>query len=660
MNSSAPRSYAENELHRLVRDGMLLVETWALVLLQDNAVAQSRLRQQAFLDALYAACEATRSPIWTSALTWGKLQELVNGFDENKRYAADRALDFLSKLDGRGLLNTINKLDAAGGEIEMICETYANRDSRPICVVTQNPSIASAVLSLNGRVRANISVRRVNMNGCLSAFNVEPANAPAHQEYTPNNRWGSERANASNAPARQEYTPSSRQGSERPANASNAPVRQEPSVPPVKPEMTLSRFSTARRSTEAIVSAPGTVLFDRRGNRYKLGTQIDSGAEADVYNVEGMDDIAVKLFRVPTSEAQEQKIALLSTLNIPGCVFPRERLYTARNTFCGFTMEKVDGIKLTTTFDPKWRKQREENFFLEQSFSWNRANYAHAAMKLIAIESELMKHGVYVVDSRLDNVMVAHDVDGFLSADHLMLIDLDSAQVNTELLSGGRERGWIAAGGITPDMSAPELIGKTFTTGTLIDDQALAFQMALQAFTILQVGLHPYHAIRDLDVDPDRSLAGAISNGEFPYGVYGSTSTTTLQAPDTGARLMSYLPGQLKKLLHSTFSYGSRYFNEGTREGLIDELLSQLRYADSFFRDSNRIKQFNEMLTLEPSTSKPFIHACTDPNCSKPHEQKLLIRQPSELTEATVIKVDTDTFLCRECYARRYPKVTLG
>ena len=201
-------------------------------------------------------------------------------------------------------------------------------------------------------------------------------------------------------------------------------------------------------------------------------------------------------------------------------------------------MERVKGVTLTQTFDPEWRKEREENFLFEQLFAWNRADYVHAAMKLISIEIELMKKGVYVADSRLDNVMVGHDVDGFLSADHLMLIDLDSAQVNTELLSGGREHGWIAAGGITPDMSAPEIIRNLpFTTDTIINDRAMGFQMALQAFTVLQVGIHPYQAVRDLDHDYDRSLRGAVAAGEFPYGVHGSTSMTSLRAPAQSAYL---------------------------------------------------------------------------------------------------------------------------
>lgn len=428
---------------------------------------------------------------------------------------------------------------------------------------------------------------------------------------------------------------------------------------PAKPALTLSRFSTARRRSMTSVPTTGSVLFDRRGNRYRLGGLLNSGGEADIFHVEGKDDLAIKIFRYPTSEAQEQKIALLSTLNIPGCVFPQERLFTANGTFCGFTMEKVNGICLTQTFDEEWRKKCEENFFIDQTFSWNRADFAHAAMRLIEIESELAKHGVYMVDSRPDNVIVTYDVDGFLNADKLVLIDLDSAQVCAEMLSGGREKGWIAASGITPDMSAPELVGKDFTTDTLIGEDTLAFHMALQAFTLLHAGLHPYQAQRDLDRDHDRSLAGAIAAGEFPYGVHGAITTTILRAPEMGARLMSYLPGQLKNLLHKTFSYGGSYFRAGTRKDLIDELLAQLRYADTYFRSASRVKLFKEMLSLTPSGAKPFIHACTDPDCTTPHEQKLLVHTTNDLTETAVIRVGENTFLCRACYARRYPRVPL-
>jgi DNA-binding helix-hairpin-helix protein with protein kinase domain len=245
-----------------------------------------------------------------------------------------------------------------------------------------------------------------------------------------------------------------------------------------------------------------------------LGRRIGTGAEGEVYEIQGRSDLVAKVYHEPPSPEKAEKLVVLSRLG-------NERLFnlsawpvsTLRDApdgeVVGFVMKKISQAEeVHALHSPKSRLQK----FPEASWAFLIYVAANIARAVAAVH----EHGLVIGDVNPKNILVTRKATVYL-------LDVDSFQVSVDGETYRCEGGF-------PEYTPPELQGIAFRDVDRAQEHD-CFGLAVVIFQLLFMGWHPFSG-RYLGAG-EMPLEQAIREFRFAYGV------------DAEARKMRQPPGTL-------------------------------------------------------------------------------------------------------------------
>jgi DNA-binding helix-hairpin-helix protein with protein kinase domain len=245
-----------------------------------------------------------------------------------------------------------------------------------------------------------------------------------------------------------------------------------------------------------------------------LGRRIGTGAEGEVYEIQGGGDLVAKVYHEPPPPERAEKLVVLSCLG-------NERLFnlsawpvsTLRDApdgdVVGFVMKKISQAEeVHALHSPKSRLQK----FPEASWAFLIYVAANVARAVAAVH----EHGLVIGDVNPKNILVTRKATVYL-------LDIDSFQVSADGKTYRCEGGF-------PEYTPPELQGVAFR-GVDRAQEHDSFGLAVVIFQLLFMGRHPFSG-RYLRAG-EMPLERAISEYRFAYGA------------DAEARKMRQPPGTL-------------------------------------------------------------------------------------------------------------------
>lgn len=278
-------------------------------------------------------------------------------------------------------------------------------------------------------------------------------------------------------------------------------------------------------------------LHSSLGRTVRIGREIGKGGEGAVYEVQGHQDLAIKLYWPNKAAERRDKInAMVAAAWFRSSsivAFPIEVLYSPTGSFAGFMMKRVGGHKpIHLLYSPSSRKLE----FTGISFPFlisAATNFARAIASVHATKCVIgdVNHSGFLVSQKAT----------------ISLIDSDLFQVT---FSGKRFLCQVA----TPEYTPPELHGSRFdrTTRTNNHDN---FGLAILVFQLLFMGRHPYSG-RFLGRG-DMPLERAIAEYRFAYS---ADKRLTMMEPPPNVPLLSDFPDYISTGFERAFG------RDGVRE----------------------------------------------------------------------------------------------
>jgi DNA-binding helix-hairpin-helix protein with protein kinase domain len=321
----------------------------------------------------------------------------------------------------------------------------------------------------------------------------------------------------------------------------------------------MSRIPGASQ-TEAIRPAHRIFYTSQSPNAeaVRLGRLIGSGAEGEVYEIQGRSDLVAKVYHEPPPPEKAEKLVVLSGLG-------NERLFnlsawpvsTLREApdgqVVGFVMKKISQAEeVHALHSPKSRLQK----FPDASWTFLIYVAANIARAVAAIH----EHGLVIGDVNPKNILVTRKATVYL-------LDVDSFQVSVEGKTYRCEGGF-------PEYTPPELQGVAFREIDRAQEHD-CFGLAVVIFQLLFIGRHPFSG-RYLG-DGEMPLERAIREFRFAYGV-DAESRKMRQPPGTLAldSMPSLFVGLFSRAFLSTDRPRPREWVEP-----LDELAKALKKCDS-------------------------------------------------------------------------------
>jgi DNA-binding helix-hairpin-helix protein with protein kinase domain len=250
-----------------------------------------------------------------------------------------------------------------------------------------------------------------------------------------------------------------------------------------------------------------------------LASILGRGGEGTIYNVEGDNALAVKIYTDGNQLGRLPKLRVMIADRLHQrssfAAFPVETV-TANGNFAGFTMRKVASsrplFQLCLTSDRRLEFP-DANFRFMVRVALNLAKAVASLNSLGAVIGDLNESGALV-----------NQTQGLVT-----LVDSDSIQYS----SGGQVYRCIKG---KAEYTPPELQGRPFNAvdRTVNHD---AFGLAVLLFEILFLGRHPFSGIPRASNHP--TIAEAIQSGRFAYSPH---KTRTLMDPPQHMPLLTDIP----------------------------------------------------------------------------------------------------------------------
>lgn len=250
------------------------------------------------------------------------------------------------------------------------------------------------------------------------------------------------------------------------------------------------------------------------GNVYRTSTSLGSGGEATVCAVDGVPNLALKLYRRPTDLRRRKVEALAQRLPSPGAqnrfAWPLETVTNAQGRFAGFVMRRLPAgcVPLFKVYETQGA----------QKLGLTARDQIQVALSLTEAYGEAHRLGVSIGDANDENAVVD------LGTKRVLLLDCD-----------GYVFGPWEATGWTPEGSAPETHRSVRQkTGFYYDEYTDRFTLADHIFRLLMDGRGPF-VCRTTDGSLNRpSIGQAIEEGAF---VYDLPATVAARYPAIGVPL---------------------------------------------------------------------------------------------------------------------------
>jgi DNA-binding helix-hairpin-helix protein with protein kinase domain len=250
-------------------------------------------------------------------------------------------------------------------------------------------------------------------------------------------------------------------------------------------------------------------LLTSKGRSLRLGKILGKGGEGTIYEVEGDNSTAVKIYTDGKALTRREKLNAMIADRLhertPFVAFPIEAV-TAHGAMVGFTMRKAVGAKpMHQLCSPGDRKTE----FPDANFRF----LVRAALNFTRAVASINDLGAVIGDINESGTLV--DQKGLIT-----VIDSDSFQYR---YNGQVFRCRVGKAEYTP----PELQGQAFdkVDRTINHD---AFGLAVIVFEILFMGRHPYSGIYKGPGEPP-SIPKAIQDGRFAYSQH--KSLTQMEPP---------------------------------------------------------------------------------------------------------------------------------
>jgi DNA-binding helix-hairpin-helix protein with protein kinase domain len=242
------------------------------------------------------------------------------------------------------------------------------------------------------------------------------------------------------------------------------------------------------------------IFYASQSDIVRLGRRIGTGAEGEVYEIQGKSDLVAKVYHEPPPPEKAEKLVVLSRLG-------NERLFnlsawpvsTLRDApdgeVVGFVMKKISQAEeVHTLHSPKSRLQK----FPEASWAFLIYVAANIARAVAAIH----EHGLVIGDVNPKNILVTRKATVYL-------LDVDSFQVTADGKTYRCEGGF-------PEYTPPELQGVAFRKIDRAQEHD-CFGLGVVIFQLLFMGRHPFSG-RYFGAG-EMPLERAIREFRFAYGV---------------------------------------------------------------------------------------------------------------------------------------------
>ena len=254
-----------------------------------------------------------------------------------------------------------------------------------------------------------------------------------------------------------------------------------------------------------------TQYYDSLNRLVNTGNQIAQGGEGTVFNVQGNNDLAAKIW-TKTDQIKAEKITavvrnrMATTPSTAGtlCAWPQEVLRNRQGNPVGYLMPKVDTNKFDQSFSYYNKSQRDKTE-KKHGARIDQEILVTAARNLALAVADVHAAGHVIGDVNEKNVLVNRRGD-------VVIVDMDSIQVHdgqagkTYLCEVGRD-----------DYTPPRMQGRNFCQEPRTKDDD-CFGLAVLTFKLIMGGMHPFSSV----VEPDDQSATAqlgekIKEQLFPY-----------------------------------------------------------------------------------------------------------------------------------------------
>lgn len=286
------------------------------------------------------------------------------------------------------------------------------------------------------------------------------------------------------------------------------------------------------------------------GTHYRLGTQIGSGGEGDVYRIEG-EPLVAKIYRTPDSRIAEKiqymidhPIADVSRQrDISNFSFqsawPKDILYSEDKQFLGYVMPLIDGNLEIITVDRGCDTPASKKILP----GYNRAFPVIVASNLAKAMDYLHRQNCIIGDLNPKNILVT-------TTGGIVLLDTDSF----DLLNEDNNAHYRCCVG-TEDYLAPELQGRNLrSANSIFSVFSDYFSLGVHIFQLLMANYHPFTGRNLVQVKNSTMFnqrVDRIARGISPFVYNYSDITIPVGAP----RLEEMLPGYLIADFYQTFCY---------------------------------------------------------------------------------------------------------
>ncbi len=280
-----------------------------------------------------------------------------------------------------------------------------------------------------------------------------------------------------------------------------------------------------------MTEVPPSDVVGADGRRVRLGRKLGQGGEGAVFEIEGEEGLAAKIFRAPLAAERAEKIRVMARLRSEQmeaqAAWPNELLSLSSGEPIGLSMARVgDSHDIHQLYNPRSRRVAfpgaDWRFLVEVA-----ANLACAFAAVHDTSS-------VIADVNHGGILVGQD-------GRVRLIDCDSFQVQA---SG---RVFPCDVGV-PAFTPPELQGRSFA-GLVRSADHDNFGLAVLVFLLLFMGRHPF-AGRFRGPD-DMTIERAIAEHRFAYG---KDRQAAKMEPPPGAPLLAIVSPPLAALFEKAFA----------------------------------------------------------------------------------------------------------
>lgn len=256
----------------------------------------------------------------------------------------------------------------------------------------------------------------------------------------------------------------------------------------------------------------------------QIGEEINRGGEGIIYDL-GNNQVA-KIFFEPKERVAKLEAIIRKNLSIPNVCLPQELIYDGNNVI-GYIMPKIGGHSMQTTiFQPQ--------LFKAKFADWTRVELTKLAIDILEKIQILHNNNILLGDINPYNINI-------VNYNKVFFLDTDSYQVDDYKCLVG-----------TVDFSAPEIIGKDFSTFLRTKEHEY-FAIATLLFKIYLPGKHPYSR------SGGGELKENIINHEFAFPLGDADGLVNAVPKGQWEAIWYDLPYELRKYFFDVFKSQIRH-----------------------------------------------------------------------------------------------------